>query len=103
MAKSRRAKKQIKEVNPKMGFIWRAKHGLRKHGFKDQKIGLIEKGEQTVKGRREKKRRGRRRREEEKEWRSSQASQRYGTLDFVWITWNCKIYRIKCLSPNLGF
>ena len=29
-------------------------------------------------GRREKKRRGRRRREEEKEWRSSQASQRYG-------------------------
>ena len=44
MAKSRRAKKQIKEVNPKMGFIWRAKHGLSKHGFKDQKIGLIEKG-----------------------------------------------------------
>ena len=42
-------------------------------------------------------------REEEKEWRSSQASQRYGTLDFVWITWNCKLYMIKCLSPNLGF
>ena len=27
----------------------------------------------------------------------------YGTLDFVWITWNCKLYMIKCLSPNLGF
>ena len=51
----------------------------------------------------EKKKKGRRRREEEKEWRSSQASQRYGTLDFVWITWNCKLYMIKCLSPNLGF
>ena len=51
-----------------------------------------------------------RRREEEEEEekrkkkkRSSQASQRYGTLDFVWITWNCKLYMIKCLSPNLGF
>ena len=51
----------------------------------------------------EKKKKGRRRREEEKEWRSSQASQRYGNLDFVWITWNCKLYMLKCLSPNLGF
>ena len=27
----------------------------------------------------------------------------YGCLDFVWITWNCKLYMLKCLSPNLGF
>ena len=48
-----------------MGF-WRAKHGLSKHGFKDQKIGLQRlKKEQTVKEegekRKKKRRRGRRR------------------------------------------
>ena len=42
--------------------------------------------------------------------KQSQAQKRYGTtnleygcLDFVWITWNCKLYMLKCLSPNLGF
>ena len=43
--------------------------------------------------------RGRRRGEE----KGGINSKRYGTLDFVWITWNCKLYMIKCLSPNLGF
>ena len=51
----------------------------------------------------EKKKKGRRRREEEKEWRSSQASQRYGILDFVWITWNLRLDMVNLLSLNLGF
>ena len=62
-----------------MGFIWRAKHGLNKSMFLKTKIGLKLEGthrEEKEKG--EKKKKGRRRREEEKEWRSSQASQRYG-------------------------
>ena len=32
---------QIMKVNPKMGFIWRAKHGLNKDGIKKTKVGLI--------------------------------------------------------------
>ena len=54
-------------------------------GFKDQNWSHLGE-EETVERERgeQKKRRGRRRREEEKERRSSQASQRYGTLDFVW-------------------
>ena len=41
--------------------------------------------------------------EEEKKRKERSSKPRYGTLDFVWITWNCKLYMLKCLSPNLGF
>ena len=61
----------------------------------------------------ETKKKGRRRREEEKEWRSSQASQRYGTLDFwygnyldhgiEWIHGTLRLCMINIMSPNLGF
>ena len=40
---------QTKRINPKMGFIWRAKHGLSKHGIKKIKVGLILRGEENVK------------------------------------------------------
>ena len=68
--------------------------------FKDQKLVSFE-GEQTVE----------REREEEEEEEEKKIKQTkvwmlgfwYGTLDFVWITWNCKLYMLKCLSPNLGF
>ena len=36
------------KLNPKMGF-WRAKHGLSKHGFKDQQLVSFGKKEQNVK------------------------------------------------------
>ena len=56
---------QLEKANPKMGFILRAKQGLRKYGFKDQ-IGLIwggEKregeGEEKRKRKKKKRRRGR--------------------------------------------
>ena len=71
MAKSRRAKKQIKEVNPKMGFIWRAKHG-----FKDQKISLIEKGSKPWRG--EERRREEEEEEEKKRRSGDQAKQAKG-------------------------
>ena len=44
-----------RRFNPKMGFIWRAKHGLSKHGIKKTKVGLTLKvrrkreGEEEVK------------------------------------------------------
>ena len=40
MAKSKRAKKQIKESDPKMGFVGRPNKALANMEFKDQ-IGLI--------------------------------------------------------------
>ena len=53
----------------------------------------------------EKKKKGRRRREEEKEWRSSQASQRYGCLDFgmeLWILYGSHgIVSYICLNACL--
>ena len=63
---------QIKKVNPKMGFNWRAKHGLNKSIVLKTKIGLIweRKPWKEKKNVKEKKK---------KERRSSQASQRYGT------------------------
>ena len=47
----------------------------------------------------EKKRRGRGRR------RRIQAKikLRYGTLDFIWITWNLRLDMVNILSLNLGF
>ena len=52
-----------RRFNPKMGFIWRAKHGLSKHGIKKTKVGLILKGEENVKEKEKRRGRGRR-------WRS---------------------------------
>ena len=66
---------QIKKINPKMGFIWRAKHGLNKHGIKKTKIGLIL-------GRRTKREREGEEEEEEEEDRGAKIKPRYGTLDF---------------------
>ena len=44
--------------------------------------------EQTVK--RGKERRREEEEEEEKKRKKMEEPKRYGTLDFVWITWNCK-------------
>ena len=41
-----------------MGFIWRAKHGLRKHGIKKTKVGLIWKVRRKREGEGEEKRKG---------------------------------------------
>ena len=83
-------------------------------GFKRQNlVSFGKKGKQTVE-RRERERKEEEEEEEEEEGgakiKQSQAPKRYGTtnlvygcLDFVWITWNCKLYMLKCLSPNLGF
>ena len=62
MAKSRRAKKKIKEINPKMGFIWRAKQGLNKIWILKDQIGLIW-GEPDRRMREEEKRKGKKREE----------------------------------------
>ena len=61
MAKSSGLKKQIRQVNPKMGFICRANMALGNPEFKDE-FGLI----LETKSGREKKRRRRRRRGEVK-------------------------------------
>ena len=69
---------QIKDVKPKMGFIYLAKHGLNKHGLKTKNWSHLV-GDQTVEREREgekrerekKKKKKKRRREEEKERSSS--------------------------------
>ena len=71
-----------------MGFIWKAKHGLSKHGIKKTKVGLILGRRTKREGKGEEKKKGRR-------WRSQdQASQGMETtldmnsimdhMDFVW-------------------
>ena len=86
MAKSCGLKKQIEELNPKMGYFGGPNMPLsQKSGFKAK---LVSFGDQN---REEKKRKRRRRREEEKEWRSSQDPSQKGmettlSMDFVWIT-----------------
>ena len=78
MAKSRRAKKQIKESDPKMGFVGRPNKALANLEFKRpiwSQIGVEPDGRKREEERRKrKKRRGRGRREEEE----GEPSQRYG-------------------------
>ena len=66
---------QLKKVNPKMGFIWRVKHGLSKDGIKKTKIDLIL-------GRRTKREGEGEEEEEEEEDGGAKIKPRYGTLDF---------------------
>ena len=75
MAKSCGLKKQIRQVNPKMGFIGGPNMALENLEFKDQ-IGLICEGNKIVK--REKKRGGRGRREDEEGEPRSSKPKRYG-------------------------
>ena len=88
-----------RRFNPKMGFIWRAKHGLSKHGIKKSKVGLILKVRRKREGEGEEKKKGRR-------WRSQdQASQGMELWILVWKLnlsmdlWNFEgfIWLIACL------
>ena len=77
MAKSRRAKKQIKEINPKMGFVRGPNMPLsQKSGFKTILVSFWRPN------REEREKRAKKRKKKKKERRSSQASQRYGTWIF---------------------
>ena len=86
-----------------MGFFGGPNKALANMGFKDQIWSQI--------GRKEKREgRGRIRREEEegeikqaKVWNFGFCMETTLGMYFVWITWNCKLYMIKCLSSNLGF
>ena len=77
---------QIKKVNPKMGFIWRAKHGLNKDGIKKTKVGHIL-GRRT---KREGEGEETRKRKKEEPRSSQQGMETTLSMDFVWITWNFK-------------
>ena len=57
---------QIKKVKPKMGFIYLAKHGLKKHGLKTKNWSHLV-GDQTVEREREGREEGEKKREEEEE------------------------------------
>ena len=57
-----------------MSFLDLAKHGLNKHGFKDQRLVSFGGGANREERKREKKRRGRGRREEEEEKRKKEES-----------------------------
>ena len=66
---------QIKDVKPKMGFIYLAKHGLNKHGLKTKNWSHLV-GDQTVereRGREERKREEEEEEEEKKRRREVQA------------------------------
>ena len=78
---------QIKKVNPKMGFIWRAKHGLNKDGIKKTKVGLILGRRTKREGEGEEKRK---RKKKEEPRSSQQGMETTLSMDFLWITWNFK-------------
>ena len=89
-----------------MGF-WRAKHGLSKHGFKDQKLVSFGKKEQNVKEKEK-----RRRREEDGGAKIKQAKVwNFGFLVWkllwVWIFYGShgilRFCMVSFLSPKLGF
>ena len=85
MAKSYGLKKQISKLNPKMGFIWRAKHGLRKSGFLKDQIGLI--WGRTGWG---EERRREEEEEEEKKRRSGDQAKKVWKLNSSMDLWNSK-------------
>ena len=100
MAKSCGLKRQIRQVDPKMGYFRGPNKALTKSGFLKDQIGLIW-GEPD--GRREKKRGGRGRREEEEGEPSQKGMETTLSMNFVWITWNLRLDMVNLLSLNLGF
>ena len=92
----------MRKLKAKMGFFDLAKHGLNKHGFKDQNWSHVL-GEER--NRRERRANGEMKRKRKKKKRS-QASQGMETnLDhgIVWIYGTLRLCMINSLSLNLGF
>ena len=89
-----------------MGFHVLAKHGLNKHGLKDQNLvsfGGRPTRREREERKREKKRRGRGRREEEEGGTKIKGMETTLSMDFVGITWNLRLDMVNLLSLNLGF
>ena len=90
-----------------MGFHVLAKHGLNKHGLKDQ--NLVSFGGEKNRERRERERKEEEEEEEEKKSKQSQAPKRYGTTNLEYGTWIFDMDPWFCLVngyllyPNLGF
>ena len=71
-----------RRFNPKMGFIWRAKHGLSKHGIKKTKVGLILKGRRKREGEGEEKRKGKKMEEPRSSQQGMETEPKYGSMEF---------------------
>ena len=83
-----------------MGFIWKAKQGLSKHGILKTKFGL-KLGEPVEKKEGEKKRKRKRR------WRSQDQANKVWKLTLIMdskrLCMNCHAWLVSSLSPNLEF
>ena len=93
----------MRKLKAKMGFFDLAKHGLNKHGFKDQNWSHVLGQERN---RRERRAKGGKKRKWKKKKKRSQGSQGMETnLDhgIVWIKGILRLCMIDSLSPNLGF
>ena len=71
-----------RRFNPKMDFIWRAKHGLSKHGIKKTKVGLILKGGRKCEGEGEEKRKGKKMEEPRSSQQGMETKPKYGSMEF---------------------
>ena len=73
------------KLNPKMGFLVLAKHGLNKYGIKRPKLVSLlgERENRRERGREEKERR-RKKKKKKRKSKQSQAPKRYGTTNLVY-------------------
>ena len=93
----------MRKLKAKMGFFYLAKHGLNKHGFKDQNWSHVLGEERNHRERRAKEEKKRKRKKKKKRSQASQGMETNLDHGIEWIYGTLRLCMINILSPNLRF